>query len=94
MGDFMILGKRTSDLHMRQVPSVTMKIQVPSYGAIALDVPAASQEEAHDVVVEWLAGEEGDSDWRTINATIDGQSKMITFKASWVAGFDSNTRKK
>lgn len=94
MGDFMILGRRADTLRMRQSPSVTVKMQVPSYGEIALDVPADDADEARAVVIEWLAGDEGDGDWRTIQATIDGQSKMITFKASWVAGFAISTRRK
>lgn len=94
MGDFMILGRRADALQMRRSPSVTVKVQVPSYGEIALDVPADNADEARDVVIEWLAGDADDGDWRTIYATIDGQPKTITFKASWVAGFAISARRR
>ena len=93
MGGYMILGRQSTGLTLRPDPTVTIKVQIPGYGDVAMDVPGENIEEAEATLREWLKGEEGDDDWRTIHAKIDGQSKRITFRASWVAGFSTRSEK-
>ena len=90
MGDFMTLGRQSERLRMRPHPSVTVKVQIPGYGDVAMDVPAESTDEALDIVTEWLVVTPETTDWRTVEAMIDGQSKRIRFRASWVAGFSAS----
>lgn len=90
MGDFMILGRQPDRLQMKRVPSITVKVQIPGHGDVAMDVPADSVDEALDIVTEWLVVTPESPDWRTIDATIDGQLKRIKFRASWVATFSAS----
>lgn len=87
MGGYMIIGRQSSGLRLKPQPSITVKVQIPGYGEVAIDVPGKNADDARDTLIEWLQGEEGDSEWRTLHAVIDGQSKDITFRASWVSGF-------
>lgn len=88
----MILGRQQPGLRMKQDPTVTVKMQIPGYGEVAIDVPGANADDARDTLKEWIKGEEGDDEWRTVHAVIDGQAKDITFRASWVAGFSISRR--
>lgn len=92
MGNFMSLGRRKPELRMRSEPSMTVKAQIPGYGNVAIEVPGTDEDDVRDTFTEWLAGADGESDWRTIDATIDGQRKQITFRASFVAGFNISGR--
>lgn len=92
MGGFMSLGRRNEQLTLRPDPSLTVKVQVPGYGEIAMSVPGTDEDDVRATFIEWLKGDENDGDWRTIDAVIDGSSKRITFKSSWVAGFTVNGR--
>jgi hypothetical protein len=84
----MSLGRRDDGLKMRRdEPVVTIKALISGYGEVAIDVPADDDDEAIAVFIEYLAPSEGESDWRTISAVIDGSHKRITFRASWVSGF-------
>lgn len=89
MGDFMSLGRPDNGLRMKPDQTVTLKVSVPGHGEMALDVPGATVEDAEATFIQWLEGDEDEGAWRTIYATVDGQHKKITFRASWVAAFSS-----
>lgn len=93
MGDFMALGRRRPQLQMRPEPSMTVKVQIPGYDDVAIEVPGTDENDVRDTFTEWLAGGNDDPDWRTIDATIDGQRKKITFRASLVAGFSISVKR-
>lgn len=67
---------------------MTVKCQIPGYGEIVIEhVPGETVEEVIATFVEWLKGAEGDDDWRTVTASIDGKTSQLTFRGSWVAAF-------